>query len=95
MYPRSARGARRPARTVAPQPPELPPFNEPWAEQMFLARHHDESAKKPHRNPHSAFRTPSQAVVELVSPFDNASLALSAVERTLAAEMDGESPASA
>jgi dynein light intermediate chain 1 len=83
------------AHRPSPQPPELPPFNEPVSEQTFLARHYDENAKKPDRDPRGAFRTPGEAAAGLVGPLGSSSFSLPTVERALL-EMDaGPAPAGA
>lgn len=45
------------------QPPALPPFNNPTPEQIFLAKHYDEKAKRtdPQDDPRRAFNNPTSA----------------------------------
>ncbi|EIW76376.1 hypothetical protein CONPUDRAFT_168928 [Coniophora puteana RWD-64-598 SS2] len=62
-------GARRMYRLLVPdqgaKPAALPPFNNPTPEQAFLARHYDDNAKKPDRDPRGAFlRNPTTSAAE-------------------------------
>ncbi|TFK55636.1 hypothetical protein OE88DRAFT_1710043 [Heliocybe sulcata] len=77
-------------RTLVPdnsiKPPPLPPLNMPTPEQVFLARHYDENAKKPDRDPRGAFRNPTEAApatAGLVGPLGSSSFNLPNVERAL------------
>ncbi|EIN10994.1 DLIC-domain-containing protein [Punctularia strigosozonata HHB-11173 SS5] len=72
----------------APKPPPLPPFNNPTPEQAFLAKHYDENAKKPDRDPRGAFRNPAEPAMGIVGPLGSSSFALPNVERALS-EMEG------
>jgi dynein light intermediate chain 1 len=66
------------------QPPPLPPFNAPMPEQAFLAKHYDENAKKPDRDPRGAFRNPTDtAAAGIVGPLGSSSFNLPTVERAL------------
>ncbi|KAG1893446.1 uncharacterized protein F5891DRAFT_1066694 [Suillus fuscotomentosus] len=66
------------------KPPPLPPFNSPMAEQAFLAKHYDENAKKPDRDPRGAFRNPTDtAAAGIVGPLGSSSFNLPNVERAL------------
>lgn len=66
------------------QPPPLPPFNAPMAEQAFLAKHYDENAKKPDRDPRGAFRNPTEsASAGIVGPMGSSSFSLPNVEKAL------------
>lgn len=72
------------------QPPELPPLIEPIPEQVFLAKHYEEFAKKPDKDPRGAFRTVNEVGsnnVGLVGPMGSSSFHLPSVEKILA-EMD-------
>lgn len=79
------------------KPPSLPPFNNPVPEQTFLAKHYDENAKKPDRDPRGAFRNPNESsAAGIVGPMGSSSFNLPNVERALT-EMEGSvngSPAS-
>ncbi|KAI6018310.1 dynein light intermediate chain-domain-containing protein [Pisolithus marmoratus] len=94
-----ASGAKRMYRTLVPdlgeKPPPLPPFNAPMAEQAFLAKHYDENAKKPDRDPRGAFRNPAEsATAGIVGPMGSSSFSLPNVERALSemeASMGGSS----
>lgn len=68
---------------VFDQPPPLPVFNNPVAEQTFLGKHYDENAKKPDRDPRGAFRDPSANAAGVVGPLGPSSFSLPAVERAL------------
>ncbi|KAL4076333.1 dynein light intermediate chain-domain-containing protein [Scleroderma citrinum] len=90
-------GAKKLYRTLVPdqgaKPPPLPPFNAPMAEQAFLAKHYDENAKKPDRDPRGAFRNPTEsASTGIVGPMGSSSFSLPHVERALS-EMEGGSSA--
>lgn len=65
------------------------------AEQAFLAKHYDENAKKPDRDPRGAFRNPSEsATAGIVGPMGSSSFNLPTVERALSemeAGIDGTS----
>ncbi|KAL4081422.1 dynein light intermediate chain-domain-containing protein [Scleroderma yunnanense] len=92
-----ANGAKKLYRTLVPdqgaKPPPLPPFNAPMAEQAFLAKHYDENAKKPDRDPRGAFRNPTEsASTGIVGPMGSSSFSLPHVERALS-EMEGGSSA--
>ncbi|KAG6850638.1 hypothetical protein H0H93_010830 [Arthromyces matolae] len=66
--------------------PPLPPFNNPTSEQVFLAKHYDENAKKPDRDPRGAFRNPidlAGASAGVVGPLGSSSFNLPNVERAL------------
>ncbi|KIJ69787.1 hypothetical protein HYDPIDRAFT_77857 [Hydnomerulius pinastri MD-312] len=83
-----ASGANRMYRTLVPdqgaKPPPLPPFNAPMAEQAFLAKHYDENAKKPDRDPRGAFRNPTEsATAGIVGPLGSSSFNLPHVEKAL------------
>ncbi|KAI5993622.1 dynein light intermediate chain-domain-containing protein [Pisolithus albus] len=94
-----ASGAKRMYRSLVPdqgeKPPPLPPFNAPMAEQAFLAKHYDENAKKPDRDPRGAFRNPTEsATAGIVGPMGSSSFSLPNVERALSemeASMGGSS----
>lgn len=98
-----ASGAKRMYRSLVPdqgeKPPPLPPFNAPMAEQAFLAKHYDENAKKPDRDPRGAFRNPTEsATAGIVGPMGSSSFSLPNVERALSemeASMGGSSSLSA
>lgn len=98
-----ASGAKRMYRSLVPdqgeKPPPLPPFNAPMAEQAFLAKHYDENAKKPDRDPRGAFRNPAEsASAGIVGPMGSSSFSLPNVERALSemeASMGGSSSLSA
>ncbi|KAI6034590.1 dynein light intermediate chain-domain-containing protein [Pisolithus microcarpus] len=98
-----ASGAKRIYRSLIPdqgeKPPPLPPFNAPMAEQAFLAKHYDENAKKPDRDPRGAFRNPTEsATAGIVGPMGSSSFSLPNVERALSemeASMGGSSSLSA
>ncbi|EPQ59183.1 hypothetical protein GLOTRDRAFT_113948 [Gloeophyllum trabeum ATCC 11539] len=76
-------------RTLVPdnstKPPPLPPLNMPTPEQVFLAKHYDENAKKPDRDPRGAFRNPAEAstAAGIVGPLGSSSFNLPNVERAL------------
>ncbi|KDQ64441.1 hypothetical protein JAAARDRAFT_117764 [Jaapia argillacea MUCL 33604] len=71
------------------KPPPLPPFNNPTPEQAFLAKHYDENAKKPDRDPRGPFRNPAEVTTTgLVGPLASSSFSLPNVERALT-EMEG------
>jgi dynein light intermediate chain 1 len=54
------------------------------AEQAFLAKHYDENAKKPDRDPRGAFRNPTDtAAAGIVGPLGSSSFNLPNVERAL------------
>jgi len=54
------------------------------AEQAFLAKHYDENAKKPDRDPRGAFRNPTDtAAAGIVGPLGSSSFNLPTVERAL------------
>jgi len=54
------------------------------AEQAFLAKHYDENAKKPDRDPRGAFRNPTEsASAGIVGPMGSSSFSLPHVERAL------------
>ncbi|KAH7887385.1 dynein light intermediate chain-domain-containing protein [Phlebopus sp. FC_14] len=81
-------GAKRMYRILVPdqgaKPPPLPPFNAPMGEQAFLAKHYDENAKKPDRDPRGAFRNPTEsATAGIVGPLGSSSFSLPNVERAL------------
>ncbi|KAI6166245.1 dynein light intermediate chain-domain-containing protein [Pisolithus thermaeus] len=94
-----ASGAKRMYRSLVPdqgeKPPPLPLFNAPMAEQAFLAKHYDENAKKPDRDPRGAFRNPAEsATAGIVGPMGSSSFSLPNVERALSemeASMGGSS----
>ncbi|KAH7923655.1 hypothetical protein BV22DRAFT_1196540 [Leucogyrophana mollusca] len=66
------------------KPPPLPPFNNPMPEQAFLAKHYDENAKKPDRDPRGAFRNPMEnSAAGIVGPLGSSSFNLPNVERAL------------
>ncbi|KAG6813441.1 hypothetical protein H0H92_011138 [Tricholoma furcatifolium] len=68
------------------KPPPLPLFNNPTPEQAFLAKHYDENAKKPDRDPRGAFRNPTDltgASAGIVGPLGSSSFNLPNVERAL------------
>lgn len=98
-----ASGVKRIYRSLIPdqgeKPPPLPPFNAPMAEQAFLAKHYDENAKKPDRDPRGAFRNPTEsATAGIVGPMGSSSFSLPNVERALSemeASMGGSSSLSA
>ena len=78
-----------PLRLLAPQPPPLPPLNNPTPEQVFLAKNYDENAKNPNRDPRGAFRNPNEtAAAGIVGPMGSSSFNLPNVERALT-EMEG------
>lgn len=53
-------------------------------EQAFLAKHYDENAKKPDRDPRGAFRNPTDtAAAGIVGPLGSSSFNLPTVERAL------------
>ncbi|KAF9236235.1 dynein light intermediate chain-domain-containing protein [Melanogaster broomeanus] len=84
-----ANGAKRMYRMLVPdqgaKPPPLPPFNDPMAEQAFLAKHYDENAKKSDRDPRGAFRNPADtATAGIVGPLGSSSFSLPNVEKALA-----------
>lgn len=71
--------------SIRRQPPPLPPFNAPMAEQAFLAKHYDENSKKPDRDPRGAFRNPTEtATAGIVGPLGSSSFSLPTVEKALA-----------
>ncbi|KIK96822.1 hypothetical protein PAXRUDRAFT_825548 [Paxillus rubicundulus Ve08.2h10] len=84
-----ANGVKRMYRMLVPdqgaKPPPLPPFNAPMAEQAYLAKHYDENAKKPDRDPRGAFRNPAEtATAGIVGPLESSSFSLPSVEKALA-----------
>ncbi|KAH7905536.1 dynein light intermediate chain-domain-containing protein [Hygrophoropsis aurantiaca] len=85
-------GARKMYRSLVldqgAKPPALPPFNSPMPEQNLLAKHYDENAKKPDRDPRGAFRNPGEmpgagATAGIVGPLGSSSFSLPNVERAL------------
>lgn len=66
----------------------------PTPEQVFLARHYDENAKKPDRDPRGAFRNPTEggpATAGIVGPLGSSSFTLPNVERALTDMEQGSS----
>jgi len=66
------------------KPPPLPPFNNPTAEQIFLAKNYDENAKKPDRDPRGAFKTPLENTTGIVGPMATSSFNMPHVNQALA-----------
>ncbi|KAF9782183.1 dynein light intermediate chain-domain-containing protein [Thelephora terrestris] len=69
------------------KPPALPPFNNPTPEQIFLAKHYDEKAKRtdPQDDPRRAFNNPLEnATAGVVGPMSASSLHAPNVDRALA-----------
>ena len=78
-----------------PQPPPLPPFNNPVPEQAFLAKNYDENSKKPDRDPRGMFRNPTESSgAGIVGPLGSSSFSMPNVERALS-EMEGGAGAQA
>ncbi|KZT24566.1 hypothetical protein NEOLEDRAFT_1156807 [Neolentinus lepideus HHB14362 ss-1] len=90
--------AKKLYRTLVPdnsiKSPPLPPLNMPTPEQVFLAKHYDENAKKPDRDPRGVFRNPTEggpATAGIVGPLGSSSFTLPNVERALTDMEQGSS----